>query len=564
MASLVGCSEPPRIRADSGRPEDAALDVSADVAGLCRAGAVRCRPDAPDTTQACADDGSGWIDGASCDVARGDRCLDGRCGNPCRSVGDSYLGCEYWPTVTANGGLASEFEFAIALASSQRFPVTVRVDGGGLAAPIVRTVMPNTTEVVRLPWVAALSQNQSRCCTGVFDTGPNCAARSTRVAGGAFHVVSDGPIAVYQFNPLEYRRGSRLSFSNDASLLLPQNVLGRQYLALSWSNEGPPIAQPADRCLATSLRGGYLAVVGAQASGTNAVSIQTTAPVWDPVVAGRVLPIGIHRFELARGEALMLVAQGLNADLTGTFVDAAQPVAVFSGHECASVPTTRPACDHLEEQLFPLATWGRAYAVSPVRYRTSAEPSTIRVMAQRDGVTLTFDGIATPTGCARTLARGQFCEFETAEGFRVTGSAPILVGQYLRGLGDVAECQCGGSTCPDLPQCVGDPALVLEAPVDQFRTSYRFLVPETYTQSFLNVVVADGADLDLDGNPLVGATDTPTGTGLITRTISIAPGSHQLRAVDGRTRFGIKVWGVAPYTSYAYPGGLDLAPIEPP
>ncbi len=29
-------------------------------------------------------------------------------------------------------------------------------------------------------------------------------------------------------------------------------------------------------------------------------------------------------------------------------------------------------------------------------------------------------------------------------------------------------------------------------------------------------------------------------------------------------RFGLKVYGVASFTSYAFPGGLDLAPISPP
>lgn len=530
----------------------------------CTPGMSRCKPEEPDTTQTCAADGSGWIDGATCNVAASQRCIDGRCIDPCANLGNSYLGCEYWPTITANGGLHGDFEYAIVLASTQRFPVQVRIDGGALTATRTVTVMPNTTEVVRLPWVGALSHNQNRCCTGVFDTGPNCTARSGRAVGGAYHVVADAPVAVYQFNPLEYRRGTRLSFSNDASLLLPQNALGRQYLALAWTTEGPPISPPTDRCFATGLRSGYLTIVGAQASGTNNVTVQTTGTIWDPAGGDRMLPAGRHTFSIQRGEALQLVGQGLTTDLTGTYVEAEQPVAVFSGHECASVPITRAACDHIEEQMFPMATWGREVAVSPVRYRSTAEPSTVRVMAQRDGVTLAFDGIATPPTCSRTLMRGQFCEFETDRGFRVTGSAPILVGQYLRGLGEPEECRCGGSVCPDLPQCVGDPALVLEPPIDQYRSSYRFLVPSTYTANFLNVVVPDGADIDIDGNVLVGTTDSPTGAGLVTRTLSIAAGAHEIHSVDGRTRFGIKVWGVAPYTSYAYPGGLDLAPIAPP
>jgi hypothetical protein len=40
-------------------------------------------------------------------------------------------------------------------------------------------------------------------------------------------------------------------------------------------------------------------------------------------------------------------------------------------------------------------------------------------------------------------------------------------------------------------------------------------------------------------------------------------GRHHIEAV-GDTRFGIKVYGVARYTSYLYPGGLDLEEISPP
>ena len=39
---------------------------------------------------------------------------------------------------------------------------------------------------------------------------------------------------------LEYRRGTEFSFTNDASLLLPQNTLGRSYLVVSRPNNGPP------------------------------------------------------------------------------------------------------------------------------------------------------------------------------------------------------------------------------------------------------------------------------------------------------------------------------------
>jgi hypothetical protein len=535
-------------------------------------GCATCLPDntqcsAANVPQRCAADGTRWVDQSACDTAGGFRCVRGRCVRPCDNLGASYLGCEYWPSVTANGSLPEEFEFAVAVSNTQAYPITVTVEGGGLAMPLTRTVGANGLETVVLPWVAPLSGGGMRCCAGVFDTQPNCLARSNRVIGGAYHLRSDGPVAVYQFNPLQFRAGSRFSFSNDASLLLPQNALGREYLVMSWPNTGPPFATPADRCVATGLRGGFVAIVNSNAA-RNRVVVRTTAPVFAPGDPARTVPPGELAFDLNPGEALQLVSHGVDltraVDLTGTSIRADLPVAVYSGHECANVPNERLACDHLEEQLFPLETWGRRYAVSPLRYRGSDQPAVVRIMAQRDGATLTFDGVAAPAGCARTLMRGEYCELETASPFQVTGSMPILVAQFMRGLGDDKRCRCGGGVCTDAPECEGDPAMVLEVPVDQYRTDYRFLVPASYANNYLNVVAPMGADLDLDGRPLVGAVTRAVGAGLVMHQLAVPAGVHDLRAADGRARFGIKVYGVAPYTSYAYAAGLDLAPISPP
>lgn len=569
--ALGACADPsPAFVTDAGLdgassdtaspPSDLALDAP------CPVGARRCDPAAPDSRQECAADGSGWRTVEACDPAAGNHCVAGACRNPCEALGASYLGCDYWPVTLANGTLARRFAYAVVVSNPQPYPVGVRVEGGALTEPLRRTVAPGAVEAITLPWVPALSQNAGQCCAPPFNTEgrASCAARSTAARGGAYHLVADGPVAAYQFNPLEYRQGDDYSFTNDASLLLPQGTLGQSYLVFSYTNNGPPIGQPTDRCAVTGLRNGYVAVVGAQASGDNTVRVRSAVPLWNPADPARTLPPGAHTFTIARGEVLLLAAQGFGADLTGTAVDTSAPAAVYSGHECTSVPIDRPACDHLEEQLFPTTAWGDTYAVSPLRYRLGRfDPAVVRVMAQRDGVTLTFEGIAAPAACQRPLGRGQYCELTTAEGFTVRGGGPIAVAQYMMGLGDVPECMCSGTGCVDGPRCAGDPALVLEVPTAQYRNRYRFLTPATYTESFVNVVVPPGAQISLDGALLQGP-GVPTGTGLETRVATLPPGAHEVYALDPQVRFGIKVYGVAPYTSYAYPGGLDLAPIAPP
>jgi hypothetical protein len=45
-------------------------------------------------------------------------------------------------------------------------------------------------------------------------------------------------------------------------------------------------------------------------------------------------------------------------------------------------------------------------------------------------------------------------------------------------------------------------------------------------------------------------------------TLPVAPGAHRVRSADARP-LSVKVYGIARYTSYMYPGGLDLRSLPP-
>ena len=105
----------------------------------------------------------------------------------------------------------------------------------------------------------------------------------------------------------------------------------------------------------------------------------------------------------------------------------------------------------------------------------------------------------------------------------------------------------------------GDPAMVFEVPTQQYRTSYDFLVPATYQSNFINIVAPQGAQLTMDDQPVRGSMENVSGYTIYT--LPIAGGAHRIRS-QGQ-QFGIKVYGIAQYTSYMYPGGLDLALITP-
>lgn len=499
--------------------------VCADGRGctVCEPGSQRCNADGL-TVERCAMDGMSWAMSERCNAAMGLACEGFRCVNLCDRAASqrSYLGCEYWPTVTPNPAMApfgGTFNFGVTVANPQDFPVTVTISGGALAAPRTVMVGPNTTRTETLPWVAALYQH------------PANQANSAVVRNGAYRLVSNAPIAVYQFNPLEFTNGGGFSYSNDASLLLPTHVLTGNYMVIthnSWVSFGgfSAIVATEDNTMVTStLRSGLRPGAGVAGNAGQAIN---------------------HM--LNRGDVLLLVASGTSGngacaaeDLTGTTVSANHPVAVFGGHACTNMPCASVACDHLEEQMFPTETWGTNYIVSGLRERGAGEPSVVRILSRTAGNMLTFTGMARPAGCPAALGAGQFCEFEAVPDFQVQGTAPLLIAQFMVGQG-----RFNG---------VGDPAMVLEVPTQQFRSDYVFNVPGSYTQNFLTVTYNTmGGVPQLDGRPVTAGVAVAGTPYSVTRQ-AITPGSHRM---NGGAAFGIKVTGTASYTSYMYPGGLDL------
>jgi len=507
------------------------------VSGVCAAcppAALRCSPNDAALPERCRDDGSGWLPTTACNTAAGERCTDGRCGDPCAlpDGAQGYLGCEYWATQTPNSQLDRSFPFAVALANPQTFPVSVRISGGGLDTPTELTLAPGAVQSVNLPWVEGLVQGseQNRGCL----PGQTCAgyppARTATVVRGAYHIESTAPVGAYQFNPLTFSRdGGFHSYTNDASLLLSRRALTQRYLVLTAPNWSPT---------PSITLGGFIAITAVQGETT---SVTVTLPRNAGVVGESET---VRRDNLTPGDVFVLVG-GRAGDLSGAVVEASAPVAVFAGHDCTNVPQSRVACDHLEEQVPPLETLGRDFVVAPLVDRPNTT-SVIRIAANFDGTIVRFDP---PTlRPALTLGARQVFEFQTSQAFRMSASRPVIVAQLMTGQGT------------DARSASGDPAMVYEVPTQQFRDRYDLLVPSTYTHNFLGVVVPRGAHPLLDGVALETAR-TNVGPWDVLST-PVGAGAHRLRTAEG-VPLGVKVYGTARFTSYMYPGGLDLRLLPP-
>jgi hypothetical protein len=485
----------------------------------------------------------------------------------------SYVGCDFWPTVTANI-VWSIFDFAVVVANAGYAPAVVTVTGPGGTNQTV-TVPPNQLAKLYLPWVPALKGvDTDSCGTEVPLTA------SVLATGAAYHLVSSVPVTVYQFNALEYGpkggptgkdwsscpgdqvctdtsspfNGQKVgcySFTNDSSLLLPSTALTGNYRVTSYPGQ-----------TATGSDGGVLPIMGsfvAITATTDGTHVTVYVGPTGDIVAGtgvaQTAAHGMLPLTLNAGDVAELVSDlGDQFDLSGSLITADQPIQVISGAPCEYVPENAPACDHLEQSVFPAETLGKRYFVNVPSGPMGLEVGhVVRFYGNVDGTMLTY-APAKPSGCPATVDAGQVvdCGVVTAN-FEVTGTNEFAVGTFMLG-GSIVD-PSGG---------LGDPSQSMVASVEQYRTKYVFLAPDDYDVSLIDVVAPSGAQLVLDGASVNWGSVTPIADGYEVWRVGVLAshgGAHTLEASDG---VGMQVLGYGLYTSYQYPAGLNLKRIAPP
>jgi IgGFc binding protein len=102
----------------------------------------------------------------------------------------------------------------------------------------------------------------------------------------------------------------------------------------------------------------------------------------------------------------------------------------------------------------------------------------------------------------------------------------------------------------------------LAVPVEQYRTDYVFHAPASYQSNYVDVTAPIGAIVKLDGVRLTLTPIGASGFGLArAEELSTGPLDDGNHTITCDKKVGISVYGYGQYTSYWYPGGLDLAPI---
>ncbi len=493
---------------------------------LCEPGTGTC---SAGTATSCLPDGSGY-QGEYCDPELGVSCIDGACQGACSSdaLGSSYIGCEYFPTVTAQP-VNPNFTYSIVVSNTGNLPANLVISGGALGAPIVLVVQPQEVKVQDLPWVPQL-----KMCNvpGLFGCTSNDPFVVNQVTAGSYHLKSTQPVTVYQFSPKDYTSGGGgFTYTNDASLLLPTNAMTGQYRVASY----PPFSQfgyPGFMAITAAQNDTMVTVTARAASaGTPAFPVDTPTTVL-----------------LQQGDVLQIPSNA--GDLTGSLVEADRPVQVISGHYCTNVPLNIPYCDHLEESMFPIETLSDEYLITApaVPAIPTGKEEVIRIVATTANTTLTYDP-ALPSAPTSIANAGDFIEIARHVGdFKVTASSKILVAQYMEGQ------DAGGGT--------GDPSMTLAVATDQYRKNYQFHAPTNYVTNYVNVTAPTGTTVMLDGTAVGGWTAIGASGFSVARVVlgagAQSDGNHVASSSEA---FGISVYGYGDYTSYWYPGGLNLGSI---
>ena len=387
--------------------------------------------------------------------------------------------------------------------------------------------------------------------------GQHAVKSLTGVTTQALRLESDVPVAAYQFSPY----ASSQVATADASLLLPVHAWGDDYLVPSYHNSDSSdswvsvISMVDDNEITIEMPGG---MTGATAAGGTIPSMVADMGHVETIDALQVLRV------VSPGESA--------ADFTGMRIRSSEPVAVFTGSPAMSLPGPGMNFykDILEEQVPPRTAWGDEYAVVKFRPR-SDERDLYRFLADKDGTLLTLSG---GVDAQVMLDEGEFHQVLTAESFLATGSEAFMVAHYMlssdQSHGPKDDALYPGpfisQNCANPDQThteLGDPAITFIPPIAQYRSNYTFLTPETYGWDMLTVVapMAGWDSITLDGQPLPAATDLGF-KGLGEARFLIPDGPHDVRSAT--TKFGVEVYGYDCRISYAYPGGLQLAEINPP
>lgn len=511
-------------------------------------------------------------------------CSNGNCVDACQAASDAKgsLGCSFLfstpvfpPSFTqpcfaafiANSG-ASDAKVTVKRAGTT-FDVTTfgRIpDGTATVAnwkPVPATGLPPSQVAVLFLSADPTSNhpNGGSLACPITPAVNSATATNGTGLGSAFEITTNVPVTAYDIHPF----GGARSYLPSAELVLPTTSWGTNFVAV-----GPLASDPET----------YFGQVVAAEDGTTV----DVVPTVNLPSAGAQVPAGPANtkttYTLNAGE---FIHWGLDSDMSGSILSSNKPIAYVGGswYVCLSSNTSGGGgCDANHQLVPPVNALGNEYAVAPYLTRRADlmdESVPHRIVGVVDGTTLTYEPPV--PGAPGSLSKGQVVRFEATGGFVVKSQDaqhPFYVGQAMTGCYVTSGSRRGCSEPPPdgLDACLGDEEFVVVLPPGQYLNRYVFFTDSTYATTNLVLTRAKTAsgfkDVTVDCLGLVTGWK-PLGTSgsyeqttidLVRANIANGTCSNGGHTAQSDGPFGITVWGLDAFSSYAYPAGGNVAALN--
>ncbi len=347
--------------------------------------------------------------------------------------------------------------------------------------------------------------------------------------GNAMEIKTSVPAVVYDIYPY----GGATSYISSATLLLPTTAWDTNFVAVTMDSNvafppGLDFVAREDATKVTVLPSNNIT------GGTGVAAATKGVPVTYTINKGQI----VH------------ITQKI--DLTGTIVQSSAPIGVWGEHFCM--------------------------------FQNS--PPTWRIVGAVDGTTLKYDP---PNGAApTTLARGQLVEFAGPNAFRVSAQDdkhPFYLGAHRPG----GDCDAAHQQIPPVQALgndyvavgnessnygIGGPETVNIVPPQQFLSSYVFFSDPTYGWTDLALTRGKASDntykdVTLDCLGTVTGWTNIGNTGFQSAHVFLQQNkqpvgncNNGLHTIKSSSPFGITVYGYDSASSYAYPAGASVKPIN--
>lgn len=505
-------------------------------------------------------------------------CQDAACVPACQAAAASgaNFGCDFLAPTPPSYPPALPPCFAVFLANTWGHPAKLSGSRGGqpldlssaarLATPGLK---PNMWPVVTPEGIPAdgvavvflssdpnaiMPENQVPLTCPVTPAVNSATALTASGRGAAFQLSSDIPLTAYDILPFG---GARSHFPS-AELLFPTSVWGDNYVAIV-----PPVGTAGNPGPM------WLQVVGQQ-DDTHVQIVPTVDLAPGPGLLGATAGV-LAEFTVGAGEVLQWQLPGPPGEASGTVLLSDRPVALHTGNRFLRLqPVPAPGGEATHQQNSAVTALGHEYVGSPYETRKkdlTPEDVDYRFVGAIDGTILEYDPPI--PGAPLMLNAGQVADFATQLPFRVRSQDPdhpFAMAQLM----DTANLPGGsrpGATAPGFGLALGDEEFVVVLPPAQFLARYAFFTDPTYATTNLVFTRLDTGggfkDVTVDclgtitgWQPVGQDDDFEVATADLVRAdigVNGCENGHHLAESEGP--FGLVVWGLDSYSSYAYPAG---------